>query len=109
MPGRACSQPYCSSRATPEREGRVAATDGGGIKPQEGRHTVEYGTGKVMAESGREPETGIEPVTPGLRNQCSTAELLRRDRKIVGVTTPSYALIMALRLHEAPSCPRWLP
>ena len=35
--------------------------------------------GRVMAESGREPETGIEPVTPGLRNQCSTAELLRRD------------------------------
>ena len=34
--------------------------------------------GRIIPGAKSEPETGIEPVTHGLRNRCSTAELLRR-------------------------------
>jgi hypothetical protein len=37
------------------------------------------------------PDEGIEPPTFGLQNRCSTAELIRRFKRLCATSEPAYA------------------
>ena len=69
--------------------------------PGTGRHSrvCRVWVGRITPRGKAEPETGIEPVTHGLRNRCSTAELLRRSRIINQKGAESQPILL-----EAPRC-----
>jgi hypothetical protein len=46
---------------------------------------------RTIAEGDLVPDEGIEPPTFGLQNRCSTAELIRRFKRLCATSEPAYA------------------